>query len=228
MQLSAMNTMPSRDQLVDIIKAAGSSHEGFFRYPIRKDGLYLQQDPEEFADFVHFMATEVGSADLTLDLGIASGGQTKFLRDYFKAKRTIIVDNGAHEMFPHWSRIKPLVKSDIFLEIISDSHLPAVREKLAPYFNSLDFAFVDGDHSYRGLRQDIFMVAPLLKEGAIMALHDTAAVGDCKRVFDDLLYSRHFTLLRNFDNRFGITLWQRLSRRKPMKWYNHSFGWGRL
>jgi hypothetical protein len=228
MQRATYTPTPTRDELINIIKAAGSSHEGFFRYPIRTDGLYLQQDPREFADFVHFMATEVGSADLTLDLGIASGGQTKFLRDYFKAKRTIILDNGEHEMFVHWARIKPSVKTQFELEMISDSHLPAVREKLAPYENALDFAFVDGDHSYKGLRQDIFLVTPLLKEGAIMALHDTAAVWDCKRVFDDLLSSRHFTLLRNFDNRFGISLWQRLSRRKPMKWYNHAFGLGRL
>lgn len=217
----------SRDELVEDIRAAGSSHAGFFRYPVREGGLYLQQDPEEFADFVHFMATEVGEADLTLDLGIASGGQTKFLRDHFRCRRTIILDNGAHEMFPHWKRIKPLVATEFEDEIISDSHAPAVRARLAKYAGSLDFAFVDGDHSYRGLRQDIFLVIPLLKEGAIMALHDTAAVWDCNRVFHDLLRSRHFTLLRNFDNRFGISLWQRLPRRKPLPW-TAQYGWGRL
>jgi Methyltransferase domain len=220
--------IPSREDLVALVKEAGSSDERFFRYPVKNDGLYLQQDPEEFAAFVHFMAAEVGHADLTLDLGIASGGQTKFLRDYFRAKQTIILDNGEHEMFRHWARIKPTVKTEFVLELISDSHLPSVREQLVSYHNKVDFAFVDGDHSYKGLRQDIFLVTPLLKEGAIMALHDTAAVWDCKRVFDDLLDSRHFTLLRNYDNRFGISLWQRLPRRKGTKWYNHSFGWGRL
>ncbi|MEM1382244.1 MAG: class I SAM-dependent methyltransferase [Pseudomonadota bacterium] len=220
--------IPTRVEMAELVRQAGSSHEGFFRYPIRSDGLYLQQDPEEFAAFVHFMATEVGQADLTLDLGIASGGQTKFLRDWFPCRRTIIVDDGRHEMFPHWARIKPEVRTEFVTEIISDSHLPAVRAQLAAYENSLDFAFVDGDHSYKGLRQDIFMVTPLLKEGAVMALHDTAAVWDCKRVFDDLLRSPNFTLLRNFDNRFGISLWQRLPRRKPTKWVNHAFGWGRL
>jgi hypothetical protein len=217
----------SLETLVRKIREAGSSHEGFFRYPVREDGLYLQQDPEEFAAFVHFMATEVGEADVTLDIGIASGGQTKFLRDHFRARQTLIVDNGEHEMFPHWARIKPMVQSEIVLEMISDSHAPAVREALAPWRGKVDFAFVDGDHSYRGLRQDIFLVTPLLREGAIMALHDTAAVWDCKRVFDDLLRSPSFTLLRNFDNRFGISLWQRLGRDKPQKWWN-AHGYGRL
>lgn len=217
----------SQAALAEKIRECGSSHAAFFRYPVRADGLYLQQDPEEFAAFVHFMATEVGEADATLDIGIASGGQTKFLRDHFRARRTIVVDDGRHEMFPHWARIRPTVQSEIVLELIADSHAPSVRRALAPWENRLDFAFVDGDHSYRGLRQDIFLVTPLLREGAILALHDTAAVWDCKRVFDDMLRSRHFTLLRHFTHRFGISVWQRLPRRRPQHWYNR-LGRGRL
>jgi hypothetical protein len=221
-------SLPSIPELVDRIKASGSSDERFFGYPPREGGLFLQQDPLEFAQFVHFMANQYGSADLTLDLGIASGGQTKFLRDFYKCKRTIILDNGEHSMFPHLKRIKPMVDTTFEDEIISDSHAPAVHERLVKYTNSLDFAFVDGDHSYRGLRQDIFLVTPLLKDYAVMALHDTAAVGDCKRVYDDLLNSRNFTRLRSFENRFGISLWMRLPRRKPQHWYNHRYGWGNI
>lgn len=221
-------TVPSIPELVEIIKACGSSHEQFFGYPTLDTGLFLQQDPLEFAQFVHFMATEYGGADLTLDLGIASGGQTKLLRDYYKCKRTIIIDNGEHSMFPHWRRIKPMVDTTFEDEIISDSHAPEVRQKLSKYMNSLDFAFVDGDHSYLGLRKDIFLVAPLLKDYAVMALHDTAAVGDCRRVYDELLYSRNFTRLRSFDNRFGISVWMRLPRRRRSRWYNHRFGFGNI
>lgn len=215
-------------ELVERVKKSGSSDERFFGYKPQENGLFLQQDPLEFAQFVHFMATEYGEADLTLDIGIASGGQTKFLRDYYKCKRTIILDNGEHPMFPHWARIKPMVDTVFEDEIISNSHATAVRHRLAKYENSIDFAFIDGDHSYRGLRQDIFLVTPLLKDYGVMALHDTAAVPDCKRVYEDLLSSRNFTRLRAFNNRFGISVWMRLPRRKPQKWYNHRFGWGRI
>lgn len=219
--------IPPVGELAQRIRDAGSSHARFFGYPEREGGLYLQQEPEEFAAFVHFMATTYGSAELSLDIGIASGGQTKFLRDYFKCRRTIIVDNGAHEMFPHWARIKPTVDTTFEEEIIADSHAPEVRQKLAKYENAVDFAFVDGDHSYRGLRQDIFLVTPLLKDYGVMALHDTGAVGDCRRVYHDLLDARHFTRLRDFDTRFGISLWMRLPVRRPQRWYNR-YGWGRL
>lgn len=221
-------TVPSVPELVKLIKNSGSSHKAFFGYPEVEGGLYLQQDPQEFAEFVHFMATEFGSAELTLDIGIASGGQTKFLRDFYKCKRTIILDNGEHSMFPHWARIKPMVDTIFEDEIISDSHLPEVRDRLAKYENKLDFAFVDGDHSYLGLRKDIFLVTPLLKDYAVMALHDTAAVADCNRVYQDLLESRNFTRLRAFNNRFGISLWMRLPRRKAPHWYNFKYGWGKI
>jgi hypothetical protein len=219
--------VPSVAELVERIKASGSSDEQFFGYPTRQDGLFLQQDPTEFAQFVNFMASHYATASMTIDIGIASGGQTKFLRDYYKCERTIVLDNGEHPMFHHWQRIKPTVDTTFEAEIYNDSHASTVRGLLSKYENAIDFAFVDGDHSYRGLRQDIFLVTPLLKDYAVMALHDTAAVGDCRRVYDDLLYSRNFSRLRSFDSRFGISVWMRLPRRKPQHWYNR-YGLGKI
>ncbi|MBA4781980.1 MAG: class I SAM-dependent methyltransferase [Rhizobiales bacterium] len=218
----------TKQDFIEIIKAQGSSDETFFGYPMREDGLYLQQDPDEFAALMDFVANEVREASLTLDLGIASGGQTKFMRDYFNARQTIILDDGNHPMHHHWARIKPTIKTEIVCEIIDDSHAPSVREKLKPWYGKVDFAYVDGDHSYRGLRQDIFLMKHLIREGGLMVLHDTAAVWDCKKVFDDLLKSSEFHLYRNFDNRFGISVWIRAGRKRKIYWHNHAFGWGKL
>lgn len=226
--MAPIKPVPTRDELVKIVEAAGSSVAEFFGYPVREDGLFLQQDPEEYAAFVHFMATKVPPADLSLEIGIASGGQTKFLRDYWESRKTIVVDLGQHEVFPQWKRIKPNVNSDIVLEVIDDSHAPRVREQLLPYAGRVDFAFVDGDHSYRGLRKDIFLTKELLKVGGIMALHDTAAVGDLKRIFDELLYSKDFKLLRNFQNRFGISVWKLLRVKHMPNAFNRRTGIGRI
>ncbi|MBI3441261.1 MAG: class I SAM-dependent methyltransferase [Proteobacteria bacterium] len=221
-------SVPSQTELVGIIEASGSGEAEFFGYPEVANGLYLQQDPEEFASFVHFMATKIPPAKLTLDIGIASGGQTKFLRDYFSAEKTIVVDLGEHPLFPHWERIKKGVNSKIILEIIGDSHAESTREKLLPYANQVDFAFVDGDHSYRGLRQDIFLTKELLKLNGYMALHDTSAVADCRQVYDDLLSSRDFTLVRNYHNRFGISIWKRINNKRKPNFWNRRFGIGKI
>ncbi len=219
---------PTREELVAAVEAAGSSLQDYFGYPVREDGLFLQQDPEEFAAFVHFMATKAPPAQLTLDIGIASGGQTKFLRDYYRSEKTIVLDNGQHALFPHWRRIKQGLNSQLIGEIIEDSHAPAVRAALAPYAGAIDFAFIDGDHSYRGLRKDIFLVKPLLREGGLIALHDVLAVPDCRRVHEEMLNSRSFTLMRNFQNRFGISVWKLISRKTPLSPLNLNFGIGRL
>jgi predicted O-methyltransferase YrrM len=38
----------------------------------------------------------------------------------------------------------------------------------------LDFAFIDGDHSWEGIEVDWAIVAPRLKEAGVICLHDTA------------------------------------------------------
>ena len=177
---------------------------------------------------MRFVATKLPPAKLSLDIGIASGGQTKFLRDYFPSEKTIIVDIGQHPHFMHWARIKPQINSDLILEIIQDLHTPEVARSCAPFASQVDFAYVDGDHSYRGLRKDIFLVRKLLRPGGHMVLHDTLAAPGCKRVHDELLRSSTFGLVRNFGLRFGISIWRMNKARKKTPPLARRFGIGRI
>ncbi len=139
--------------------------------------MFLQQDPEEYAAFVHFVATQCLPPTLAWRLA-SHPADRRVSRDYWPCKKTLIVDIGQHELYPHWKRIKPLVKSDICLEIIDDSHAPRVRQQLLPYAKKVDFAFVDGDHSYRGLKKDIFLTKELLRR----AVHGAARHGGGRRL----------------------------------------------
>jgi predicted O-methyltransferase YrrM len=38
--------------------------------------------------------------------------------------------------------------------------------------HAIDFLFIDGDHSYEGVKQDFQMYAPLVRKGGIIAFHD--------------------------------------------------------
>lgn len=219
----------TKPELMQAIRACGSDNEAYFGYPVKEDGLYLQQDPDEFASFVEFLATKCPPSELSIDVGIAAGGNTKFVRDYYDVKKTIIVDIGMHPQHHHWQRIKPTVKTEFVLEVIDDSHSANVRQKLLPYAGKIDYAFVDGDHSYKGLRQDIFLMKEVLKPGAIMVLHDTEAVPDCKQVFEDLKASQSFSLVENFVSRFGISVWRFTGTQNvTSNFLNRRFGWGAL
>lgn len=58
------------------------------------------------------------------------------------------------------------------IEIIADSHLPSTLEDTKRVVNDVDVLFIDGDHSYKGLKMDYEMYSPLVREGGIVAIHD--------------------------------------------------------
>lgn len=61
----------------------------------------------------------------------------------------------------------------LFLER-ADSHQPEtlalIRQRFAG--NPIDFAFIDGDHTYEGVRADFEDYGPLVRPGGIIAFHD--------------------------------------------------------
>jgi predicted O-methyltransferase YrrM len=56
----------------------------------------------------------------------------------------------------------------------ADSHDPATFEEVRDRFGSepIDFAFIDGDHTYEGARRDYEQYGPLVRPGGIIAFHD--------------------------------------------------------
>lgn len=54
------------------------------------------------------------------------------------------------------------------------------------FVNGIDFAFIDGDHSYHGIANDFFNVWPYLSPNAIVAFHDTAIIDGCREFMTDL------------------------------------------
>ncbi len=56
----------------------------------------------------------------------------------------------------------------------------------------------------------------------------TAALEPCKRVYDDLIRFSECRLYRNFDNRFGISLWKRVAAKRKSGSFNRKVGWGKI
>ena len=50
---------------------------------------------------------------------------------------------------------------------------------------SMDFIFVDGDHSYEGTKWDCHNYYPILKEGGFFCSHDYGFLEDVRRAVDD-------------------------------------------
>ena len=62
------------------------------------------------------------------------------------------------------------------LVLRGDSHSPKTVAELDKYLGAekkVDFLFIDGDHSYQGVKQDFVMYKPFVKAGGFIAFHDT-------------------------------------------------------
>jgi len=55
-----------------------------------------------------------------------------------------------------------------------DSHSPSSfsKAKFALHGGMLDFLFIDGDHTYEGVKHDFEMYSPLVRKGGLVAFHD--------------------------------------------------------
>lgn len=55
-----------------------------------------------------------------------------------------------------------------------DSHLPSTLTEVRGVFGGepVDFAFIDGDHTYPGVKADFLEYGPLVRPGGLIAFHD--------------------------------------------------------
>jgi predicted O-methyltransferase YrrM len=75
----------------------------------------------------------------------------------------------------------------------ADSHDPSTLEQLKSILDGrqLDLLFIDGDHTYEGVRRDFEMYSPLAAEGGAIVLHDilehpTVPSCDVRRLWNEV------------------------------------------
>lgn len=67
-----------------------------------------------------------------------------------------------------------------------DTTTPEFHEALKTHCPSIDFAFIDGCHSYAGVKNDFFAIKPFLTEDAIVTFHDTQRIDGIREFIIDL------------------------------------------
>lgn len=118
-----------------------------------------------------------------LEIGTLRGGTLFALCRLADPSATIIsVDmpggkfgGGTGPLYPPVFRkfVKPHQKLHL---IKADSHQQQTKNKVESALRStlLDYLFIDGDHSYEGVKQDFEMYSPLVRPGGVIAFHDIA------------------------------------------------------
>ncbi len=118
-----------------------------------------------------------------LEIGTAQGG-TFFLlsRAASPDAKLISLDLPAGRWGGGYSNWKTRLYRSLLLPaqsaefIRSNSHLPSSLESVKRMLggNPLDLLFIDGDHSYEGVKADFELYSPLVRPGGLIVLHDIA------------------------------------------------------
>lgn len=141
------------------------------------------QDKVEFRLFLQFVANFFWMRDVfdpvVVEIGTRRNRQKAFYEEFLSAEH-IGIDISDRRGTP---------------DILGDSHTQETFQALCKKIKkrNVDLLFIDGDHSYDGVRNDYFMYSPLVERG-IVAVHDIACRREDVRVplfWSKLIRSEH-------------------------------------
>jgi len=149
----------------------------------RGTGLFKKIEPRQniFEIEALFRAVLELSPKRVLEIGTARGGTLYLWSQAASADATIVsldLPGGAFGGAYPTCRIpfyQSFARPSQHLHLLrTDSHAPATVHQVQSMFSlePIDFAFIDGDHTYEGVKSDFQLYGPLVRAGGIIALHD--------------------------------------------------------
>ena len=185
------------DRYVRNIGSAGpiGDVEDIYRYATRANMsvLYCIQSKEELLPVLRKIKAQ--SPKVVLEIGTAGGATLFMLTRVADPTATVIsldLPDGpfgggySEQRVPLYQAFaQPEQTMHLMRE---DSHQPATLDKLKDLLQGrqIDFALIDGDHTYEGVKQDYEMYADLVRPGGLIAFHDIVYAEGVARFWDEI------------------------------------------
>jgi len=136
-------------------------------------GVRAYQMKEEFEALVQ-MYSDLRPTRV-LEIGTNEGGT---LRQWAKHAVTgakivacdLFVENNLRFKEGYQKIVEPFDVEFHFIQ--GNSHSQETYNQITSIASKYDFIFLDGDHTYAGIRKDFEMYSPLVRSGGLIALHD--------------------------------------------------------
>ncbi|WP_343302860.1 class I SAM-dependent methyltransferase [Chitinophaga niabensis] len=170
------------EQLVKIFKAyspkkvleIGSFYGGtlwfWLQARIKKDGLKQDGLYGDFKPAGEWLEVPVVHSLMSVDypIGPSDGRYAEMLR--------------CRTLWSEWT------KHIEFHDLQGDSHSWEIIQKAHTIYpqNDVDFLFIDGDHSYNGVKADYENYAPLVRSGGLIVFHDVYGLPEVKQFWKEL------------------------------------------
>ena len=164
--------MEAEDDLKDILDTVLDIKPGYYPYTIST--LQLREEIAEAARIVGENQPEVG-----LEIGTAKGGSFYIWSRYVDSLNTLVSLDLPGGQFGGGYNER---QSDLFRTFSSsinmgfvrdDSHERSTFEEIESLVGgNVDFLFIDGDHTYEGVKADFEMYGDLVRDDGIIMFHD--------------------------------------------------------
>jgi len=160
--------MRKERSLDDILRTA-FNYAGYWGYR----NILPEQIPAEMKQLAEDI--EKLSPSTILEIGTSNGGTLYIWARHIKSCRTIIsldLPRGSTNTKMEFFRLFDETKEFCFLR--GNSHAKRTVDKLAKILGptKVEFLFIDGDHSYEGVKQDFQAYTQFVARGGVVALHD--------------------------------------------------------
>lgn len=139
--------------------------------------------PWQFREEILGLVTEIHNINpaVVMEIGTANGGTLFLATRVAKPDATIISldlpDGKFGGGYPEWKipYYSGFALPNQKLHLLrDDSHAPSSLENVRKILNGreIDYLFIDGDHTYEGVKQDFDMYSPFVRKGGLIAFHD--------------------------------------------------------
>jgi predicted O-methyltransferase YrrM len=153
-----------------VIRSVRTSGVGATWLALRAWRHSANQKLVEFAGLIKLLSNR--ELNIVLEIGTAHGGTYwTWCRLATPTAHLVSIDFPENDEWTSRVRGYPRPKQTQTL-IRADSHDPRTVRSLDRLKGSVDLLFIDGDHSYEGVRADFENYAPLVRPGGLVAFHD--------------------------------------------------------
>ena len=150
--------------------------DGYYRVlrkfkPVGKPVVYLNQIWSEWEAFVRFVAPR--KPRRILEIGTGRGGSTYFWSKLgSKDSQFITID--IEPVCREYVRLYRRRNRGQITSIIASSHDPATVQRVSKILKSrpLDILYIDGDHTYEGVKKDFELYKGFCDSNSLICLHD--------------------------------------------------------
>ena len=140
----------------------------------------------------------LNQAQVIVEVGVAEAKSTDWLCRGAKLRGGKVYGydlwdtHGLNNQFEHWSSKE---KCEAYLQSKGhtnfeltkiNSRTPEFAELIKTKHPSIDLAYIDGCHSYDGIKNDFDVIYPLLSECGVIVFHDTLKIDGCREFMIDL------------------------------------------